>query len=879
MAPSVTVPAPPEAVTGRRTAPRGRGVTVAGHEERWLTDGWELAGTPAGVVADPQALRDLPGLCWGPARVPGTVAAALGPAACADRDLDAEDWWFRTSFVVEPVAEGDELVVCLDGVATVADVWLDGELSGSVDSMWAAIELDVGHAGGGVHELVLCCRALAPLLAVPRRPRARWRTRLVADGALRWARTMLLGRMPGVAPGPPAVGPWRPVRLVRRRRWAAEDVRLLPVLEDGVGRLHVNLGLRRLGSQPPLDGVLAVVEGPSGRFEAPLSVVEGPAWVHATGTVELPGVAPWWPHTHGRPDLHDVRLRLLGPGDPPAVDAGRVGFRTLAAGPADGHDVERDGPDLHVNGCRVFARGAVWTPLGGASLAPSREELRATILAARDGGLNLLRIVGTGAYENDAFHDLCDELGMLVWQDLMFANLDYPFADEAFAAQVAQELSQVLGRLAGRPSFAVLCGNSEVEQQVAMLGLDPALGRGPFFGEAVPAMLRASGADAVHVPSAPCGGSLPFRPGSGVANWFAVGGYRRPLGETRAAGVRFASECLALSNVPGDDMVAAAGPDGGVPRDAGADWDFADVRDHYLRERYGLDPAALRAEDEERYLELSRSVSGQVMAAVFGEWRRAASPCRGGIVLWLRDLEPGAGWGLLDSAGTPKVAWHHLRRVLAPTALWTTDEGTGGLAIHVAHDGRRSLPASLSVSLFRDGRDLVAEGTMPVTCDPCSVLEVDAEAVLGHFADITYAHRFGPPGHDLVVVRLVDARDGEVLAQTTHEPLGPTARTLPVAELGLRARVLEPDASSLDDRPDERERVGVRVRVHCRSGRVAHDVRLRVPGFVADDEAFTLAPGETRVVTLRPARPGLPFPGGTVTAREADGSVPILGAA
>ena len=101
--------------------------------------------------------------------------------------------------------------------------------------------------------------------------------------------------------------------------------------------------------------------------------------------------------------------------------------------------------------------------------------------------MNMLRMPGTGAYESAAFHDLCDELGILVWQDFMFANLDYPIADDGFRAAVEREASRRSSpRVGGRPSLAVLCGNSEIEQQVAMLGLDPALGRGELFGELLP---------------------------------------------------------------------------------------------------------------------------------------------------------------------------------------------------------------------------------------------------------------------------------------------------------------------------------------------------------------------------------------------------------
>src|SRR5206468_2933322 len=97
---------------------------------------------------------------------------------------------------------------------------------------------------------------------------------------------------------------------------------------------------------------------------------------------------------------------------------------------------------------------------------------------------------------------------------------------------------------------AVLCGNSEVEQQAAMFGVDSAVARGDeLFAELLPGLAREAGVDVPYVPGAPSSGALPFHPGAGVANYFGVGGYRRPLSDARTAGVRFAAECLAFANV------------------------------------------------------------------------------------------------------------------------------------------------------------------------------------------------------------------------------------------------------------------------------------------------------------------------------------------
>ncbi|MCW2989420.1 MAG: glycoside hydrolase family 2 protein, partial [Solirubrobacterales bacterium] len=562
----------------------------------------------------------------------------------------------------------------------------------------------------------------------------------------------------------------------------------------------------------------------------------------AAGELRIARAERWWPHTHGEPVLHPVRVFA---GDELVAERA-VGFRTVTPGPGPGHDPLADGLHLHVNGVGVFARGATWTPIDPVGLAADRDELRAALLTVRDAGMNIVRLPGTGSYEQPAFHDLCDELGILVWQDFMFANLDYPIADPAFAAEVEREARQVTARIGWRPSTVVLCGNSEVEQQVAMLGLDPALGRGELFGELLPRIAREEGCDAVYVPSAPSGGDLPFRPGQGIAHYFGVGGYRRPLADARRAAVRFAAECLAVANAgDGDDALGAP------PSDRGTDWDFADVRDHYLGELFGVaDPSALRAADPERYLQLSRAVSGELMAEVFGEWRRAGSPCAGGIVLWLRDIVPGPGWGLVDHAGRPKEALRHLRRALAPVAVWTTDEGMNGIAVHAANDGPAACVARLRISLYRGLETLVGEAVEEIMIAPHDTVTRDAEGMLGRFVDASWAYRFGPPQQDVVVAAL--EREGHPALQAFRFPAGRPLTAEPASELGFEA-ALDGDALVVSSR------------------RLAYGVRVHADGSEPSDDGFSVAPGDTRRIALSPA----PRHGVTLTALNLAGRVTV----
>ena len=844
-------------------------VNVAGHVVVELDVGWRVAMSEPGRWA---AAADVAQADWRAVRVP--VDAHALPAGEGASDPDAHDWWFQVSFAAPDAEERAETVIALEGIATVAEIYLNGALLGCSESMFRAVAFEVGSGLEPTNELTICCRALEPLLRHQRRPRARWRTGLVSNGNLRFVRTMLLGRAPGLASGPPIVGPWRPVRVELRSGVAVERLVLRPrVEEDGTaGTVHARARVR------PLDGerlTRATIElhGDGGPHTAELELVEDGDGYDISGTATVPEPALWWPHTHGSASLYGVALELSGRSSATVLDAGRIGFRTIAGA----GNLTADGLDLHVNGVPVFARGALWTPLEASVAGSFEEALRTSLRRLVEAGMNMIRIPGTTAYESTRFHDLCDEFGLLVWQDLMFANLDYPESDPDFMEAIAGEVRELLDRIGGRPSLAVLCGSSEVAQQVAMLGLDPALAVGPLFGDLLPRLIAEADVDAPYIPSAPWNAERPFRPDRGVANYFGVGGYRRPLADARLADVRFAAECLAIANVPDDealaDLAAQAGSrpvvhdpawKAGVPRDAGTGWDFDDVRDHYLGELYGIDPVSLRSVDPERYLEISRAVSGEVMAEVFGEWRRARSPSRGGLILWWRDLRPGAGWGLLDHRGEPKAAYHHLRRVLAPVAVWSTNEGLSGMAAHVANDGPSPLDALLRITLYRDGETKVLESATQIHVPAHETLEADVETLFGHFVDVSWAYRFGPAGHDVVVLSLEDPN--------TPGPYGLHSQSFRFPERGPLHRE-SGDALGVDATLEQLDPDTLRLTIGAR--RLLYCVRAALPGFNGDDDCFSIEPGGRRAVTLRRSAPEAAPAAATLTALNLSGPLHV----
>ena len=204
---------------------------------------WALATTTPDRAQTPADLETL-ALDWIPCEGPMPVAAALRAAGKWDldhpRDFDAEEWWYRCRFT-SPAADAHTRLH-FEGLATIADVWLNGTHILSSESMFAANAVDVSGVLAADNELFIRFRALAPLLAA-RRPRPKWRTRLVAHQQLRWHRTALLGRAPGWCPPVAPVGPWRPVLIERACPLRVEETDIRTALEgdDGIVRASIHL--------------------------------------------------------------------------------------------------------------------------------------------------------------------------------------------------------------------------------------------------------------------------------------------------------------------------------------------------------------------------------------------------------------------------------------------------------------------------------------------------------------------------------------------------------------------------------------------------------------------------------------------------------------
>ncbi|SMF32419.1 beta-mannosidase [Xaviernesmea oryzae] len=800
-------------------------LSVIGAGAGLLDEGWSLVLTEPGAYALP---GDLPSMLESiPAIVPGTVAAALEAAGRFDRDhpepLTGKDVWYRRSLAGEATGPA---ILRLAGLATISEVFLDNRLVLTSGSMFESHDVPVELAGG--ETLSICFRALEPHLEKTG-PRARWRPRLMSRQGLRLIRTTALGFMPGWCPEIHAAGPWRPVSLVRPGKNRIFDLSVFAGLANEEGIVRVSFAYEGPGRNLSLA---------CDEREAAFTCIEGRYFAE----LHVPDVKPWWPHTHGEPALYDVALRIDGEELPLA----RTGFRSIAVDRgADGNDFA-----VIVNGEKIFCRGAVWTSADVGTLPGNRAAYEPWLKLAKEAGMNVIRIPGIAAYESPEFFALCDELGLMVWQDFMFANFDYPAADPDFVIHVKKEAAQFLSATQASPSLTVLCGGSEIWQQGAMLGLPERIWKVPLCGEILAELSAEHRPDLPYVVNSPSGGALPFYPNAGVAHYYGVGAYKRPLEDARRANVRFAAECLAFSNLSGSETLGRG--KAGIPRDAGADWDFEDVRDHYLGMLYDVDPQELCRTDFERYLALSRAVTGEVMEATFAEWRRPGSTCNGALVFTFQDVMPGPGWGVIGGDGQPKPAWHALRRAFRPVQVMFADEGTNGLDVHLLNETAAEIPVALEVACLRDGKLPVVSGRRELTLGSRRSESIACTDLFGAFFDTNYAYRFGPPSHDVTVARLRHAETGEPIAEAFHFPLG-------------RAKAMYPAEITAYLTEDQGK-----FWLELSADLFAQSVNVDAAGYRPGDNWFHLAPGKPKRLRLDPLPGNAGRPSGAIRTPNSD---------
>lgn len=437
-----------------------------------------------------------------------------------------------------------------------------------------------------------------------------------------------------------------------------------------------------------------------------------------THMVDLPTIVGqrierWWPNGMGGQRRYLLNLRVR-PIDPENGFSGYVAHRGFSVGFREIELIRE--PDPHgggegfrfrVNGKDVFARGANWIPDGCFPGEIDERQLRQRLTQARDAGFNMLRVWGGGCYESDAFYSLCDELGLMVWQDFPFACSSYPDDDPLFVRDVKAEAVAAIRRLRHRASLAMWCGGNEnVElHQGRWSGEKQAT---PFFGDRIihhvlPEALQQEDPGRPYWPNTPYGdageGNVQNE-NYGTAHYWNVWHAKEPtsngdwtnyaksncrfsseFGFASPAGPRAWANCMA----PEDRTVGSLVSRWHDKTRKGFDTYVDFIRMHF--------PEPVTFDDFIYFGQLN-----QAMALSFGieHWRRRRGRCWGTLFWQLNDCWPTHSWAVVDSAGDPKLAWWAVRRAYAPLLLSLEREERGVVA-HVVNDSNETVSGRLEL--------------------------------------------------------------------------------------------------------------------------------------------------------------------------------------
>ena len=584
------------------------------------------------------------------ARVPGSIhhdliRAGIIPHPDEPGGEAAQAWVGRTAFCWRRTIEEESFprTVVFESIDTVATIRFNGEVIGCARNQFHPHRFEL-PPGEGVLEVEIA----APLEELDRLVHAYGDRPVNADGA--WGVYSYLRKSAcsfGWDWGPmcPGAGLLGSVTLETSCMPRIESVRPL-VRRCSAARAEVEVHLELHGE---------------GEVEISLSAPDGSAIEVVNGQAVIDSPELWWPRGLGDQPLYMLDVVLREDGEEVDRVQRTIGLRHVQLMTDKGEFA------FEINGVRVFARGANWIPEGVFPGTASPELIIERIEQAFDANMNMLRVWGGGVYEHDVFYETCDRLGIMVWQDFMFACATYP-EEPPFPSLVESEVRYQVSRLASHPSIVLWCGGNENILAWRNWGwkekMAPEQTWGKlYFTELLPRICEELDPTRPFLADSPYSGSVqadPNDPEVGDRHTWDI-----KLEAIRSLVPRFVSEFGHQAPPSIATIREAIGPPSlGALQERQRAWggDKSEYHDHLEQ---WFDPA----ESEEGTIMQTHVLQARATSIAF-EWLRANSPrCAGALIWQLNDAWVGHSWSLIDVAGRPKPAYWAARRACADRLL------------------------------------------------------------------------------------------------------------------------------------------------------------------------------------------------------------------
>jgi beta-mannosidase len=703
-------------------------------------------GAAAAAELGPWSFHEIGGAArfkdWLPAAVPGCVHTDLLRAGkipdpftgTNEKDLqwiERSDWEYRSQLGADEALLAHERVeLVFHGLDTFAEVFVNGQSVLRADNMFRTWRVDVRpKLIKGANALVV--RFRSPITTVkPAYDKLGYRLPAINDQATEMV-SMFARKAPyhyGWDWGPRFVtsGIWRPVTVEAWDAARLDDVQVFQrELTDARARVAVMAVV-----QATRAGKAALTVTPAGGAAPPVTVEAAvvPGANRITAEIVIAKPERWWPNGLGAQKLYTLDTALSVDGQPRGALTRRVGLRTLEV--VHQRDAEGKSFTIKVNGAPVFMKGANYIPSDSFVDRVTTDRYRALLGSAAAANMNMLRVWGGGIYEDDRFYDLADELGLLIWQDFMFACSMYP-GDDAFLDNVRREAVDNVRRIRNHPSLALWSGNNENEaawqgwgwQWKFHLGKDAqeAIGRAydRTFKEILPRVVAEEDPGRFYTSSSPSAnesGVPANKQGWGDMHYWGVWHAESPYSDYATHTGRFMSE-YGFQSFPTLDTVARYAPP--------SEWRIdSPVMLSHQRHPRGNQLVRTYMERDFRvpkdfgaFLYMSQVLQATVIK--YGaEAHRRAWPHNAGSLYWqLDDCWPVASWSGIDYFGRWKALHYAARRFFAPV-LVSPVEDNGNVRVFVVNDRRADLRARLVLrvvdfegkELSRQQHDVVAKG-------------------------------------------------------------------------------------------------------------------------------------------------------------------------
>lgn len=630
-------------------------------------------------------MREADSQTWHSAHVPGSVYADLMADGTMpdpfwrENELDAfermkKDYVYQRTFTVTEaqLAHAHVELVC-EGLDTLAHVSLNGREIAFADNMHITWVWDVKeqlHAGENTLEI----RFDSPILYCAKKAEEApgWESSDATPGFrhLRKAHCMF-----GWDWGPrlPDAGIWRPIFL---RTWDTarlENALMLQAHHDGV----VDVTIR-----PEIAGESAwsaEITAPDGE----VIIIPETTAAEQVITIEHPQL--WWPNGLGKQPLYRVTVRLATGN----TRTWRIGLRTMTVS----REKDEWGEEFcHVvNGVKVFAMGADYIPEDNILARVTPERTRRLLEDCKAANFNAIRVWGGGYYPDDAFYDICDELGLMVWQDLMYACAFYDLTPD-FERSIRVETHQNVARLRHHASLALICGNNEME--MFMAGANSALINHrtwefvptyphhitdyvKMFEYILPAIVKETAPQTYWWPASPSSGGnfdAPNDENRGDNHYWDVWHGEKPFTEYRKFFFRYASE-FGFQSFPCLKSVEQFT----LPDDRNI---FSRVMERHQRNQAANGKILSYLSQTFRYpnsfddlLYASQLMQAEAIRYGVEHWRRNRGRCMGAIIWQLNDIWPVASWASIDYYGRWKALHYAAKRFFAPVMISAEEEG------------------------------------------------------------------------------------------------------------------------------------------------------------------------------------------------------------